>query len=85
MFKTKNSSRTTQVFDDLDRLRKFCVEYGYRFDEADLYNQRSYVYRQLQKKLAGKPVKDQWQLDGDRFKGINTENKEYKWSAGSRR
>lgn len=28
-----------KVFNDLDTLRAFCVEYGYRFNEADLYKQ----------------------------------------------
>lgn len=66
MSKTDNRAinRNNQIFDDLDSYRNFCRDYGYRFDEADLYNNRSYVYRQFNKFLAGKPVKDQWEIDG---------------------
>ena len=49
-----------RLFDDLDNYREFCVDYGYKFDEATLYDMRSYVYRQHNKQLTGKPVKDNW-------------------------
>lgn len=58
---TKNNARVQKVFDDLDKYRDFCREYGYRFDEADLYSNRSYVWRQYNKLLAGKEVKNQWE------------------------
>ena len=66
---TKNSlSRVTQIFEDLDKYRNFCRDHGYRFDEADLYSQRSYVYRQFQKFTSGKPVKNQWEVDIVKFR-----------------
>ncbi len=66
---TKNTaSRVAQIFDDLDIYRNFCRDYGYRFDEADLYNQRSYVFRQFQKFAAGKSVKNQWEIDYAKWK-----------------
>ena len=66
---TKNSlSRVTFIFEDLDKYRNFCRDFGYRFNEADLYNSRSYIYRQYQKFTAGKPVKNQWEVDLSRFK-----------------
>lgn len=52
-----------KIFDDLDKLRKFCRDYGYRFDESDLYSQNNYVYRQFQKFLSGKSPKNQWEAD----------------------
>ena len=67
---SKNSlSRVKQIFNDLDNYRNFCREHGFRFDEADLYSQRSYVYRQFQKFITGKPVKNQWEIDRVKFKG----------------
>ena len=66
---TKNSlSRVTQIFNDLEVYRNFCRDFGYRFDEADLYSQRSYVYRQCQKFTTGKYVKNQWEVDLVKFK-----------------
>ena len=60
----KNSlSRVKQIFDDLDNYRNFCRDYGYRFDEADLYSSRSFSFRQFQKFVAGKPAKNQWEAD----------------------
>ena len=68
----KNSlSRVKQIFDDLDNYRNFCRDHGYRFDEADLYSQRSYVYRQFQKFTSGKYVKNQWEVDLVKFKEQN--------------
>lgn len=59
----KSNNLVNQIFDDLEGYRNFCRDYGYRFDEADLYNNKSYVYRQFTKFLQGKPVKDQWEID----------------------
>lgn len=64
----KSNSRVAQVFEDLDAYRIFCRDYGYRFDERDLYNNKSYIYRQFQKLITGKPVKNQWEIDAERFK-----------------
>jgi hypothetical protein len=57
----KPNPRTQKVFDDLDKYRAFCKDYGYRFDEADLYSNRSYMWRQYNKLLSGKEVKNQWE------------------------
>jgi hypothetical protein len=66
---SKNSlSRVKQIFNDLDNYRNFCREHGFRFDEADLYSQRSYVYRQFQKFASGKSVKNQWEVDIVKFR-----------------
>lgn len=65
---TKTTNHVNQIFNDLDIYRNFCREYGYKFNEADLYNQKSYVFRQFQKFITGKPVKNQWELDLLKFK-----------------
>lgn len=52
--------RVHQIFDDLEKFLDFCREYGYKYDESDLYNQRSYVFRTYTKFLTGKQVKNQW-------------------------
>lgn len=59
------NSNIDQIFDDLDKFKDFCREYGYVFNERDLYSQRSYIWRQYQKLLNGKPVKDQWEFDSN--------------------
>jgi len=61
--------RTNQVFNDLDKYRNFCREFGYRFDEADLYANRSYVWRQYGKFVSGKEVKNQWDIQLERMNG----------------
>jgi hypothetical protein len=65
---TKSNQNVAQIFEDLSKYRKFCSEYGYQFDEAELYNSKSYPYRQFQKFIAGKPVKNQWEIDYSRWK-----------------
>lgn len=52
-----------QLFEDLEKYKDFCVDFGYKYDEATLYDMRSYVYRQHQKQLSGKYPKDQWAED----------------------
>lgn len=53
-----------QIFDDLEKYLDFCKTYGYTFDETELYSTKSYNYRQYTKYIAGKAVKDNWELDG---------------------
>ena len=59
----KPNPRVTQVFDDLERYLDFCQEFGYRYNEAELYNGKSYAYQQFMKFSQGKPVKDMWFQD----------------------
>jgi hypothetical protein len=56
----QSNPKVTQIFEDLESYKEFCVDFGYKFDEATLYDMRNYVYRQHNKNLAGKPVKDNW-------------------------
>lgn len=60
----RSNSRVNQIFDDLEHYLNFCRDFGYRYDEADLYNNRSFAYRQFTKFIAGKPAKDMWEVDG---------------------
>ena len=57
----QSNPRVQQIFDDLEKYLAFCVDYGYKYNEAELYDQRSYVYRQYTKFATGKVAKDQWQ------------------------
>lgn len=58
-----NNPVTTQIHDDLETYLEFCRDFGYRFDECDLYSNKSVGWRQFQKFVAGKPVRDQWEED----------------------
>jgi hypothetical protein len=62
----KSNPRTQSVFDDLEKFLEFCRSYGYRFNEGDLYNWKSYAYQQFNKFLNNKPAKDMWAIDADR-------------------
>lgn len=68
MANLNNKSTVNQIFNDLDLYRDFCREYGYKFDERDLYSGQSYIWRQYQRAFAGKTVKDQWEVDRIRAK-----------------
>jgi hypothetical protein len=59
----KSNPRVKQIFEDLEKFLNFCKDYGYVFDEKELYSNKSYTYRQFNKFLAGKPVKDNWSID----------------------
>lgn len=59
----KPNPRVNQIFEDLEKYLNFCKDFGYSFDENDLYSNKSYIFRQFTKYLQGKPVKDNWELD----------------------
>ena len=63
----KKNPRTDQVWKDLEAYREFCVDYGYRFNEGDLYNMRTYPFQQFNKFRNGKNCKNQWEFDLNRF------------------
>ena len=57
----KHNPKVAQIFTDLENYLAFCQDYGYKFDEATLYDMRSFVFRQFQKAMAGKPAKYNWE------------------------
>ena len=59
----KANPKVAQIFEDLEQYLEFCQAYGYRYNEADLYNWKSYAYQQFNKYLQGKHVKDMWIQD----------------------
>ena len=61
--------RALQAFEDLSTYLEFCVDYGYRYNEADLYNFKSYAWQQYNKFTQGKNAKNMWEEDTRRFAG----------------
>lgn len=59
----KSNPRVAELFDDLDQYLDFCKDYGYRFNEADLYNFKSYAWQQYSKFAQGKNAKNMWDED----------------------
>ena len=59
--------RALAIMDALDLYRDFCVEYGYRFREEDLYNFKSYAWQQYNKYSQGKNAKNMWLEDARRL------------------
>jgi hypothetical protein len=55
--------RVTQIFEDLENFLEFCQRFGYRYNEAELYNWKSYAFQQFNKYTQGKNVKDMWDQD----------------------
>ena len=61
--------RALAIMEDLDNFREFCVDYGYRYNEGDLYNFKSYAWQQYNKYIQGKNAKNMWVEDSKRFAG----------------
>jgi hypothetical protein len=61
--------RAVAIMDDLDSFLAFCVDYGYRYNESDLYNFKSYAWQQYNKFNQGKNAKNMWDEDTRRFSG----------------
>jgi hypothetical protein len=66
----KPNPRVAEIFDDLDKFLEFCQEYGYRYNESDLYNFKSYAWQQYSKYSQGKNAKNMWWEDARRFAGL---------------
>ena len=58
--------KIAQIFDDLDTYRDFCREYGYKFDEKDLYRRNS-PYAQYERAKRKDPVVNHWVEDAKYF------------------
>ena len=56
------NKKINQIFDDLDSYRDFCRDYGYVFDEKDLYR-RNTPYGQFERAKRGDYVTVQWVED----------------------
>ena len=63
----KPNAKAQQILEDLDKFREFVVEYGYRFNEADMYNFKSYAWQQYSKFTSGKSAKNMWEEDARRL------------------
>ena len=59
----QSNPRVQQLFEDLEGYLAFCQDYGYKYDEATLYDMRVFAYRQYSKACTGKWAKDQWAED----------------------
>ena len=59
----KPNPRVTAIFDELEKYLAFCQNYGYKYNEDDLYNWKSYAYQQFNKHSQGKFAKDMWSQD----------------------
>lgn len=57
----------SQVHDDLENFLDFCRNYGYRFEESELYSNKSHSWRQFQKFVSHKHVRDQWEEDAKKM------------------
>jgi hypothetical protein len=52
-------SEVTKIFDELDRYRQFCVDYGFPYNEAHLGNEYS-PYGDFKRWQNGKFPRDNW-------------------------
>ena len=68
----KPNVRVREIFEHLEMLQEFCQDYGYRYNEADLYNFKSYAWQQFSKHAQGKNAKNMWDEDTRRFAGYRT-------------
>lgn len=68
-FVYKQNPKVVEIFNELEKFKDFCRNYGYRFNEADLYNFKSYAWQQYSKFSQGKRAKNMWTEDAIKFAG----------------
>ena len=61
-----NNRTVARVFEELDAYREFCVEYGFIFNEKDLYK-RNTAYGQFERAKRGDRVVNNWVEDAAAF------------------
>jgi len=66
----RSDPRVAGMQGDLEKLLEFCQDYGYKFNEADLYNFKSYAWQQYSKFSQGKNARNMWDEDSRRFAGF---------------
>lgn len=59
----QSNPQVQQIFNDLEKYLEFCVDYGYKYNEKDLYDNKSYIFRQFTKSQQGKSVTNNWEID----------------------
>ena len=67
-YAVKSNPKVNAIFDDLARYLDFCRDFGYRYDERDLYNWKSYAWQQYNKHSHGKHAKNMWEQDARRMR-----------------
>ena len=65
----RSNPRVAEIFENLAQFQEFCQDYGYRYNEADLYNFKSYAWQQYNKYSQGKNAKNMWDEDTRRLAG----------------
>ena len=65
----QSNPQVAVIFDELEKFLEFCQDFGYRFNENDLFNFKSYAWQQYNKFSQGKNAKNMWVEDGRRFAG----------------
>lgn len=64
----KTNPQYDRIFNELEQYLEFCREYGYKYNEADLFNMRAYPFQQYSKFTAGKNAKNMWEVDSQRMR-----------------
>lgn len=63
----KVNPRAIAAQEELAKFLEFCRDYGYRYNESDLFNFKSYAWQQYNKFTQGKNAKNMWAEDARRF------------------
>jgi hypothetical protein len=66
-YQHRPNPRALAVMEDLGKFSEFCRDFGYRFNEGDLYNFKSYAWQQYNKFSQGKNAKNMWVEDARRL------------------
>ena len=66
-YQHRPNPRALAVMEDLGKFLEFCCDFGYRFNEGDLYNFKSYAWQQYNKFSQGKNAKNMWVEDARRL------------------
>jgi hypothetical protein len=61
----KNQSPAMKTLADLDAYRSWCVEFGYVFDERNLYNQKSNWSLYQRSRHGDKSIRNNWIRDAN--------------------
>lgn len=70
-YQQNNKAAVDKIFDDLEKFRAFCVEFGINYNPAHLYRENSNSYKDFVKYQKGREPRNRWIEDAKKFSGNN--------------
>ena len=70
-YQQNTKATVDRIFNDLEKFRAFCVEFGLQYNPANLYRENSNAYKDFVKYQKGRDPRNRWVDDAKKFANDN--------------